>query len=151
MSTITWTDVQELHDPIPASSENRIVKFILDSENIVKAKLSPYVQLWGDSTEPGIIKVIIKHLSCWTELKALYGSQVEDFHDWIRDFKELPWDLVHELIDMLQSGIIPDDFVVLEANPMRSNTKSFEKIFNLGDWNSQRLHPDESDARYGEN
>lgn len=150
MSTIVWTDVQELHDPIPDTSENRIGNFISDAENIIKAKLAPYVQLWTDTTEPGIVSVIIKHMACWTELKALYGSQVEEFHDWIKDFKELPWELLHELIAMLQSGIVPNGFTALQSNPIRSNTKTFEKIFNLADWNSQKLHPDDADIRYGE-
>jgi len=150
MSTIIFTDVKELHDPIPDSSEARIGRFITDAENIVKAKLAPYVQLWTDVTEPGIIQVIIKHLACWTELKALYGSQVEEFHDWIADFKELPWELLHELIAMLQGGLVPEGFTALQTNPIRSNTKTFEKIFNLADWHSQKLHSSDADIRYGE-
>ena len=150
MSNVIWTNVQELHDPIPDDSEDRIERFITDSENIIKAKLAPYVQAWNDASEPSIVQVIIKHMSCWTELKALYGSQVEEFHDWIRDFRELPWDLLHELIEMLQNGFVPEGFNALQSNALRSNTKTFEKIFNLNKWESQSLHPDDSDIRYGE-
>jgi hypothetical protein len=151
MSNVTFALVQEMHDQIPATSSTRVGHFITDAEYVVKAKLSPFVAAWGDATEPGIVQVIIKHLALWTELKALFGSQSEEFHEWIRDARIYPWDLLEQIIEMLEDGSEPmDEFTVKDTNQIRLNTKLFTKIFDLGDVLSQSTHPEDNDIRYGE-
>lgn len=151
MSNITWTLVQEMHDQIPDTSETRIGHFITDAEYVVKAKLSPFVTMWTNANEPGVVQVIIKHMALWTELKALFGSQSEEFHEWIRDVLIFPWDLLEQLIEMFEEGkMFPEDFSVLEENQIRLNTKTRVHIFDLGDVHAQAMHPEDDDIRYGE-
>lgn len=151
MSNVIWTEIQEMHDPIPNSDEDRIERFILRAETMVKSKLSPYVEMWTDATEPDIVKNMIQDLACWMELRALYGSQTKEFHDWIAQFREDAMELLHEIIAMLEEGFNPHGFTLLQSNQVRSNTKTLEKIFNLNTWESQSLHPEDADIRYGEN
>ncbi len=151
MSNVTWSQVQALHFKIPDEDNNRITDFISDAEAIVKAKLSPYVTMWTDATEPEIVKVIVKHMACWSEMRFMYAEQVlEEAHEWIRDFKELPWELLHEMIDILDNGGVPEGFTAVKSSPLKSNTQTFKKIFTLQDWEAQGYHPEDDDKRYGE-
>jgi hypothetical protein len=151
MSNVVWTEVRELHTQIPTTSESRIGRFITDAEYVVKSKLAPYVEAWTDLTEPGVVRVIIKHLACWTELQSLYGSQVEEFHEFVQNFKEFPWDLLHEIIDAAKEGLdIDDEFTEKVLSKVSYNTELRTKIFDLGDVLSQIMHPEDDDLRYGE-
>lgn len=152
MSNVVNTEVQDLHTPIPTTDLTKITTFISDAEDIVKAKLSPWVEMWTDSNEPGIIKVIVKHMAAWTELKRLYGSQVDEFHEWVRDFRDFPMNLIEQLIKHAKDNLgLPPGINPRVSTKVRSNTKNFEKIFTLESEFNWVMHPDDADKRYGEN
>ena len=148
---MVWTEVQEMQDQIPDTSEDRIGRFIIDAERVVKSKLAAFVEAWTDATEPGIIQVIVKHFALWTEMESLFGSQSEEYHEWVAARKVFPWDLLHQIIDDAKEGLdIDPDFTKKNVEWVRSNTKLYAKIFDLGEVLSQGMHPDDADLRYGE-
>jgi len=59
--------------------------------------------------------------------------------------------LLHQIIDDAKEGLdIDPDFTKKNVEWVRSNTKLYAKIFDLGEVLSQGMHPDDADLRYGE-
>lgn len=153
MSNITALQVQAMHVPIPdADLADPIPTFITDAETWLMARLSLCgIKMWTDATEPAIAKLIIKHRATWFELKRLYGSQVDEFHDWVENFKEEPEQMVAMICKLAEmKAQLPPGLEYSVSDPIRSKTKGRVKIFTLQDEKDWAFHPEDDDKRYGE-
>lgn len=156
MSNVTASDVQNQHTPIPdADLASIIPTFITDAEAWIKARLAicGIAVNWTDATEPAIIRLLVKQRATWFELKKLYGSQVEEFHDWVREFKTEPDDLLNMICEAAKKKeILPPglSYAISTSSIYRSTTKGRKKIFTLEDEKDWIFHPEDDDPRYGE-
>lgn len=153
MSNVTALQVQAMHKPIPdLDLTSPIPTFITDAEDYIKARfaLCGIDVSWTDTNEPAVVKLIIKHMATWYELKKLYGSQVEEFHEWIRDFETGPDKLIQKICDKAETkSALPPGMAYLVTNQYRSTTKGLAKIFTFENDKDWIMHPDDTDKRYG--
>jgi len=154
MSNVTALQVQQMHKQIPDSDlADPIPTFISDAETWIKTRfaLCGIDTSWTDANEPDLVKLLIKHTATWYELKKLYGSQVEEFHDWVRDFRSEPESMMDIICEKAkEKSELPSGLTYLTSDIYRSTTKGRKKIFTLQDEKDQQFHPEDDDKRYGE-
>jgi phage gp36-like protein len=140
--------VQRTLERIPntAAVETDILQFIEDADAIIDAKVRGKVTIPFAATPP-LIRWISTSLATYFTLRSLFGSQTEDYQEWIEDFWDKPMEVLQDLADCKYT-LDDDDAVPYDA--ILSNTSGKTAIFDLGDVESQDYHDDGSDDRYGE-
>ena len=153
MAYCTVADVKQNHERIPtdlaaadqAVEDAAITEFIADADSIIDLYIRNVVSL-PFATVPQIIKFLSKTLATCYYLRRIFGAQVEEYHDFIKTYCEMPMELLGEIRD--GNAELEED--IAQPDTVKSNTQGMEKIFDLGDVYSQAMHPTDADERYGE-
>jgi len=148
MAYTTISEVRLNHERIPAGSEEDsiISRHIAWVNAVIDGKLREKYTV-PFTTTPPLIGMIACDLVTYRTLRSLFGAQVEQYQQWIDEYKTPAEELLNEISECTVN-LDPDDVTVLTR--VRSNTKGKEAIFDLGDPYDQAFHPTEDDKRYGE-
>jgi len=139
------TEVRSLHKAIPAAEDSTILTFIADADAEIDLRLGAVGYSVPFDPAPTIITTISKNKSIYFELKRIYGSQVQvGFFSWVEAYNEY----ADKLLSMLERGYPISGNAFPER--IESTTEDFPFIFTLEDAESQVMHPDDNDIRYGE-
>jgi len=150
MGYTTIAQVRLNHERIldeTADRDSIISMHIRGVDALIDGKLRAKITIPFAGDVPEIIQDISRDLVTFRTLRSLYGSQTEEYQDWLEQYKTDPMALLDEIRDC--NITLDPDLTTLLAR-VKSNTKGKEAIFNLGDLESQDYHPTAGDDRYGE-
>lgn len=148
MAYTTIAEVRLNHERIPEGSEEDtiIARHIASVDGIIDGKLRSKYEV-PFSTTPPLIGAIACDLATFRTLRSLFGAQVETYQQWLDQYKT-PADQL--LLEIQECKINLDSDLVTAHTRVRSNTQGRQAIFDLGDPYDQAYHPEDDDARYGE-
>lgn len=150
MAYTTVAEVRLNHERITdvtATRDSIIAMHILSVDAEIDGKIRSKVTIPFVGEAPEIIRSISRDLVTFRTLRSLYGSQTEEYQDWIEQYKT---DQMQLLDDIQSCKVILDPALTTIVSRLKSNTRNKEAIFTLQDPTQQDYHPTSSDDRYGE-
>ena len=150
ISYCTIEDVLINCEPIPdtVDERNAITQFIELAEGLINDKLrGKYDVPFTATSIPATIRLVCMNLATYFELRRLASRNASIPPELLAEYKT---DAEKTLSEIAECTINFDSDDVTPQTLISSSTKGIQKIFDLGDVESQDYHPTDADERYGE-